>query len=88
MILRSLLAFYLAAASAGVVAPESGGKPEPDLANISVEVRRFSFEEDEDADFDGQPDDWSRRRGAEFPQDVEGGSDGMVHSHGRQSRRF
>ncbi|HVV99587.1 MAG TPA: hypothetical protein VHB77_04575 [Planctomycetaceae bacterium] len=88
MILRSLLTFYLAAASLGVVAPESGGKPESDLANISVELRRFSFEEDEDADFDGQPDDWSRRRGSEFPQYVEGGIDRKVHSHGRQSLRF
>jgi hypothetical protein len=36
----------------------------------AVRLKTFSFENPEDLDFDGQPDDWIRRKGDGFPQYV------------------
>ena len=49
---------------------------------IPVAAAQFSFEQDGDLDYDNQPDDWTRRRGAGFPHylgielDPEAGYDG------------
>jgi hypothetical protein len=51
------------------------------------EVRCYSFEADEDGDGDLQPDDWSRRRGADFPEYVKMEIDPRVASHGGRSLR-
>jgi len=59
-----------------------------DLAKSAVMVRQFSFEKDEDKDFDSHPDDWSRRRGLGFPKYVEAGIDDTQASQGSQSLKF
>jgi len=51
------------------------------------EVFLFSFERDEDRDFDGQPDDWTRRRGPLFPAYVRTEIDRDMSQHGSQSLR-
>jgi hypothetical protein len=33
----------------------------------AIQVFHYSFENNQDRDFDGQPDDWTRRKGPEFP---------------------
>ncbi len=56
-----------------------------------TEVYRFSFENDDarpydgDRDYDGFPDDWSRRRGPQYPHYVEISIDRTHAYHGRQS---
>lgn len=81
MIPTACLAFYVAA---GLLADVS---PADEPCAHAVEVRRFSFESDEDRDYDQQPDDWSRRRGPGFPQYVKVEIDRRVGYHGRQSLR-
>ncbi|MFQ5731600.1 MAG: hypothetical protein ACE5KM_06575 [Planctomycetaceae bacterium] len=54
----------------------------------AVEVFRFSFESDQDRDFDHQPDDWTRRKGPQFPTYVRSKIDEKTGRHGRQSLRF
>jgi hypothetical protein len=52
------------------------------------EVFRFSFEKDEDRDFNYQPDDWSRRKGPKFPTYVRSEIDRAVSQHGDWSLRL
>ena len=70
--------------AAGLAADASGPAPTGDDAHVDAyEVHRFSFEED--ADYDRQPDGWSRRRGPGFPQYVRSMIDRDTAAHGRQS---
>lgn len=56
-------------------------------AGSAITVLRFDFEEDEDREPDGLPDDWNRRRGAGYPSYVKCEID-QKHSHvGDQSLR-
>jgi hypothetical protein len=50
----------------------------------AIDVVRYSFSDDEDIDFDGLPDDWTRRRGAKFPHYVKGQID---RTHGQTDLR-
>jgi len=60
----------------------------------AISVLRFSFENDEtrpydgDKDFDGLPDDWSRRKGPGFPAYIDTVVDRNRARHGRSSLRF
>ena len=54
----------------------------------TTNVRVFSFEVEDDQDYDGQPDDWSRRIGKGFPHYVSCAIDRTVGAAGRQSLRF
>ncbi len=49
------------------------------------EVLRYGFEESEDQDFDGVPDDWVRRRGQEFPAYIRAEIDPNSGHNGFQS---
>lgn len=42
-----------------------------ELVPPGVRVREYGFGEEDDADFDGQPDDWLRRKGPGFPAFVQ-----------------
>lgn len=53
-----------------------------------VEAAQFSFEWDEDRDFDGQPDDWARRTGSGFPQYIGIEIDRQVAFDGQHSLRI
>lgn len=55
-----------------------------DPFTTASDVVRFTFEEDEDLDVDGLPDDWTRRRGPGFPAYVRCLVD---NTHGRKSRQ-
>ena len=50
----------------------------------AVPLRAFTFEYDEDLDFDGRPDDWVRRRGPRYPGYVEAAVD---RERGHRSER-
>jgi hypothetical protein len=50
----------------------------------AVEVLKYTFEDDDDRDFDGQPDDWTRRIGPGFPAYIEMAID---RTHGRRSEQ-
>jgi hypothetical protein len=65
MIVPTLTAFYLALAGLGATA-EGSGPP-----HSTGTVVHYSFEQDDDRDFDGLPDNWTRRTGAGFPAYVE-----------------
>ncbi len=81
MVVSTLAALFLAASLAGDV---SGHAPSGDeTRDNAYEVHRFSFEDD--ADYDRQPDGWSRRRGPGFPQYVRATIDRDVAAHGSQS---
>jgi hypothetical protein len=54
----------------------------------ATNVRVYSFEVEDDQDYDGQPDDWSRRIGKGFPHYVACAIDRTVGAAGRQSLRF
>ncbi|VAX37605.1 hypothetical protein MNBD_PLANCTO02-2077 [hydrothermal vent metagenome] len=54
----------------------------------AVPVKQFSFETDEDRDFDQLPDDWTRRRGVGFPHYIKAFIDRKEGQHGKQSLRF
>jgi hypothetical protein len=79
MIFGSLAAIHFLAAS---LAATSVGPRQIDTA---VEAHRFSFEAADDQDYDGQPDNWSRRRGPGFPPYVRAKIDRQVAYHGQQS---
>ena len=81
MIVCATMACYLACLTAGFAGGDDA------VFASAVEVRRFSFETDEDQDYDLQPDDWSRRRGPGFPQYVRTSIDRQTGIHGRQSLR-
>jgi hypothetical protein len=84
MIAGSLISFYLIWGSLGAV----GLAPAETAAEFAANVRQFSFEEADDQDFDGQPDDWTRRQGPGFPQYVDASIDRTTGADGRQSLRF
>lgn len=54
----------------------------------AIEVRHFDFEQDEDADYDGLPDDWSRVTGAGYPNYIKSDIDRAVRRSGEHSLRF
>lgn len=78
MIVTSAALFYLVCATAA-----TGERFDPFAG--AVEVLRASFEPDEDRDYDGQPDDWSRRTGEAFPPYVEAAIDPGRGAHGTHS---
>ena len=59
-----------------------------DHPEAATELRHFTFEFNDDQDYDNQPDDWSRRHGRGFPHYVSATIDRTVGRHGRQSLRF
>lgn len=86
--LFSLIAMVAATAAPAATPSTTGGAAEPDPATGSaITVLQFDFEEDEDREPDGLPDDWNRRRGAGYPSYVKCEID-QKHSHvGDQSLR-
>lgn len=56
--------------------------------NEATLLRHFTFEARDDEDYDGHPDDWSRRVGQGFPAYVKSTIDRSVAREGRQSLRF
>lgn len=78
MIYGSLLSLCIAWAPA----------PTADPYAHAIDVRRFSFESDEDKDYDGFPDEWSRRRGTGFPKYVRASIDRKLGFDGQQSLRY
>ena len=81
-----MLIGWLAVIFMGTAGPPAGGQNDP-FARAG-EVFRFSFEKDEDRDFNYQPDDWSRRKGPRFPTYVRSEIDRHVARHGDWSLRF
>ncbi|MEX0717965.1 MAG: hypothetical protein WD066_15330 [Planctomycetaceae bacterium] len=81
----ALCHLLLAAAPAGADAGAGAGQ---DAFSGAVEVRRFSFEADEDRDFDDFPDDWRRRKGPDFPAYVPAAIDRGRGFDGERSLRF
>ncbi|MCA8984130.1 MAG: hypothetical protein R3C12_08210 [Planctomycetaceae bacterium] len=67
---------------------DSAGKDDFDVYQGAIPVRVFSFEQDEDLDYDSQPDDWTRRRGLEFRQYVRAEIDYRHASHEKRSLRI
>ncbi|HUG94038.1 MAG TPA: hypothetical protein VML55_24620 [Planctomycetaceae bacterium] len=67
----------------------ASGETGPDLLAGAAPVLHVSFEsEREDRDYDGHPDDWTRRKGPGFPAYVNVSIDREQGSDGRQSLRF
>jgi hypothetical protein len=56
--------------------------------SLGTPVLQYSFEADNDLDYDGLPDDWIRRKGSAFPRYVKIGIDSLVGSDGKQSLRI
>lgn len=54
----------------------------------AVRIKTYSFETQDDQDFDGQPDDWSRRKGPMFPRYIKSEIDRKVRFGGNQSLRI
>lgn len=54
----------------------------------AFEVLRFSFENNQDLDYDLHPDDWTRRIGRGFPHHLKVEIDRSQGSEGRQSLKF
>lgn len=54
----------------------------------SIDVIKYGFEANEDEDFDDQPDDWTRRRGPNFPQYIKVQIDRKMGYRGGSSLRF
>ena len=54
----------------------------------AVEVRRFNFEQDEDADYDNAPDDWSRVKTSGYPHYITAEIDPEEGASGKRSLRF
>ncbi|MDA1163696.1 MAG: hypothetical protein O3B13_11395 [Planctomycetota bacterium] len=59
--------FTLLALTAIGVPPDAPPVASFDSPSAAVTVLSFDFEDDEDRDVDGLPDDWNRRRGPGFP---------------------
>ncbi|MGE3313717.1 MAG: hypothetical protein AB7O26_01290 [Planctomycetaceae bacterium] len=79
MILASTAAIYLACAAA------LAGEIQHDPYDGAVEVVAYTFETNEDLDFDGQPDGWTRRKGENFPNYVKAEID-EERGHGTSKR--
>ncbi|GAB4153707.1 MAG: hypothetical protein Tsb009_30160 [Planctomycetaceae bacterium] len=87
MILAVTGSIYLLAAAANPpVTVEQDFKDNPFAR--SSEVIRFSFEREEDRDFDGAPDNWTRRKGLDFPVYVKSEITRKISQHGKQSLEF
>ena len=86
MILTTAAACYLACA--GLLGGAATTAPEHDPFTGADPVLHFSFESDQDLDYDKQPDDWIQRKGPRFPTYVETGIDRTRGHHGRQSLKF
>ncbi|MCH8830140.1 MAG: hypothetical protein IID45_11245 [Planctomycetes bacterium] len=54
----------------------------------SSQVVHYSFEDNDDRDLDSKPDDWTRRRGKQFPSYVKIGIDRKRGFRGERSLRF
>ncbi|MFO1021354.1 MAG: hypothetical protein U0903_11745 [Planctomycetales bacterium] len=74
-----LLGTFLGASPAGEL---------PQKYDIAVQVKRYTFEKEDDLDFDQQPDDWSRREGVDFPKYVKAVIDRGVGFQSPSSLRF
>lgn len=59
-----------------------------DVFTNAIPVQTYSFERDEDRDYDKQPDDWTRRRGIEFRQYVDAEIDYQQAYEGQRSLRI
>lgn len=77
MILSSLLTCYLALLN--------GLPVEGNLVEDTLPILSYSFETDQDRDFDDMPDDWSRRKGPGYPQYVQVSIDRNQGRTGSQS---
>ncbi len=74
--------------AAGAIGPRAIvlGADRPDGSEVgsgineseATPLRHFTFEADDDQDYDGHPDDWSRRIGDGFPAYVKSGIDRTV----------
>lgn len=80
MILSSFLTCYL-----GLLA---GLPVEGHLVEDTLPILSYSFETDQDLDFDDLPDDWSRRKGSGYPQYVEVSIDRNQGRSSQQSLHF
>ncbi len=95
MIIRTILIIHLSLIVFGILLNEvRGGDPvssgdssevDPDIA---VPVKVFSFETEDDLDFDDAPDDWTRRKGVDFPEFVNAQIDPQVGYNSPRSLRF
>lgn len=80
--IMATLAFAICCLMAGadpMVLASKEGEPLDPFAAAS-EVLKYSFEESDDRNIDGLPDDWTRRRGAEFPAYIQAEID-VNHGH-------
>ncbi len=66
-----LLCVSLVAQTAVSTVADSRTISEHDPFSGAIEVLHHTFSSDEDLDYDGQPDEWSRRTGAGFPQYID-----------------
>ncbi|QDT40441.1 hypothetical protein Pan241w_04980 [Gimesia alba] len=80
MILSSFLTCYLAALASLPI--------EGHLVEDTLPILSYSFETNQDLDFDDLPDDWSRRKGSGYPQYVEVSIDRNQGRSGQQSLHF
>lgn len=55
---------------------------------VAIPVKVFTFETEDDLDFDGIPDDWTRRKGVDFPEFVKAEIDPKIGYHSPRSLRF
>ena len=80
-----LTCWHRSATSRWFVEPAEEGL---DLFTGAVEAVRYTFETDQDLDYDQQPDDWTRRIGPGFPHYVSVEIDRTQGQQGRQSLEF
>jgi len=95
MIIRTLLIIHLTVILQLGLFPASWGlgigRLQAELATepeVAIPVKVFSFEADDDRDFDGIPDDWTRRQGVDFPEFVRAEIDQQIGYESRRSLRF
>lgn len=55
---------------------------------VAIPVKVFTFETEDDLDFDGIPDDWTRRKGVDFPEFVRAVIDPANGFNSQRSLRF
>ncbi len=83
MIVSAATAIYLAGSIISGAATDGR-----DPFEGAKEVLHFTFENDQDRDFNRQPDDWTRRKGPRFPAYVDTGIDRNRGYQSDQSLRF
>jgi len=86
MILATATACHLVCA--GLLWGAAETTPEHDPFSGADPVLKFTFEPDQDQDHDKRPDDWTQRKGPEFPTYVEARIDRTRGHRGRQSLKF